>query len=272
MKPICFSIDVESWVYSRVPELEGLDSNGRKQVDKGYIRDSMLEICDLFEKHDSRTTFFILAELFEWYPDVVREAAERGHEIGLHGYRHIAVDDPEVLRSELAQCCAMIDAVRPEGFRAPFMRLSEACIDVLVEYGFRYDSSSYAPASLLKAHSRIPEFPVTTTPVLPMRPGLVMPRDFGVSMKRGELPYGSAMLFPFLRSAVCRYIRRNLQAHGYAHLFLHNLQVVPPPTSLFRAPVFLLKNPGCIQFTVSSKHTLERVLSRFKAVPIRELL
>jgi len=272
MKPICFSIDVESWVYSKLPEFDALDSPGRKQLDKGYIRDSMRTICDLFEAHDSRTTFFVLTEMFEWYPDVIREAAARGHEIALHGHTHVALDNPAALRQAMRQSLDFIEAMRPQGFRAPFMRLSEPCIDILKEHGFQYDSSTYAPASLVKSHPRFPEFPVTTRPIRRVPAPLALPRAFADSARRGEIPYGAAMVFPFLRSLVSGCIHTDLRRHGYAHLFLHNLQVVPAPTSLFRAPGFLFMHPGCLQFTISSRSALEHILHRFRAVPIRDLL
>ena len=45
-------------------------------------------LLDELGSHGLRATFFVEAINCELYPDAVREIAARGHEVGLHGWRH----------------------------------------------------------------------------------------------------------------------------------------------------------------------------------------
>ena len=76
------TIDVEDWPQSSLnhdlPITERAVHNTR----------TMLEI---FRRHQTHGTFFILGLLAEKFPDLVREIAADGHEIGRHGYSHKAV-------------------------------------------------------------------------------------------------------------------------------------------------------------------------------------
>ena len=45
-------------------------------------------ILDMLDSHQVKATFFIPGVVAEHYPEVVREIARRGHDIGFHGYLH----------------------------------------------------------------------------------------------------------------------------------------------------------------------------------------
>ena len=52
------------------------------------VEQNTLRLLDLFEKHDTSATFFTLGWVAERVPDLVREIADRGHEVACHGYSH----------------------------------------------------------------------------------------------------------------------------------------------------------------------------------------
>lgn len=45
-------------------------------------------IVDLFDQYGGKATFFALGSRMVYYPEMVRYAAERGHEVGSHSYTH----------------------------------------------------------------------------------------------------------------------------------------------------------------------------------------
>jgi len=45
-------------------------------------------LLDLFSNHDVQATFFILGWVAERFPSLVRDIANRGHEVACHGYSH----------------------------------------------------------------------------------------------------------------------------------------------------------------------------------------
>jgi peptidoglycan-N-acetylglucosamine deacetylase len=137
--PITFTLDVEDHrpdeaASFRVPEL-------------------VHAVLDFLAERSIRGTFFVVGELAEQVPDLVREIADAGHEIGLHGWRHEPVgwSTPDQFRADVAKGRCLLEdltstAVR--GFRAPTYSLvaeSAWAVDVLAEVGFDY-SASVLPA------------------------------------------------------------------------------------------------------------------------------
>jgi peptidoglycan-N-acetylglucosamine deacetylase len=106
----------------------------------------MPRILGLLERHGVRATFYCPGYTAERYPALLREVAERGHEIAHHGYLHESVRGMTT-----AQESAMLDrglealervvGVRPVGYRAPMWETTYATPGLLLDRGFRYDSS-----------------------------------------------------------------------------------------------------------------------------------
>ena len=91
-------------------------------------------------------TFFTPGHTALAYPDSVASLLADGHEIGHHGWVHELLsplsEDEE--RSVFERGLEAIDSVlgtRPRGFRAPAFDMSHRTVDLLVEFGFSYDSS-----------------------------------------------------------------------------------------------------------------------------------
>lgn len=112
------------------------------------------KILDLFDRHRVRGTFFILGEVAGFYPELVREIAGRGHEIGCHGFHHVDIDllGEDGFRQEVTRAQRELTELvgRPViGYRAPNLLLRDSMIPVLRELGFRYDASVCTSRSLL---------------------------------------------------------------------------------------------------------------------------
>jgi peptidoglycan-N-acetylglucosamine deacetylase len=103
-------------------------------------------ILALLEREGVVATFFVPGHTVDTFPDAVRAIVDAGHEVGHHGYLH---ENPAMLhepdeRRVLERGITAIERItgaRPAGYRSPGWELSEASIDLLVEYGFEYDSS-----------------------------------------------------------------------------------------------------------------------------------
>jgi len=93
-----------------------------------------------------RATFFILGWLAERLPQVVREIADRGHEVASHGYGHQlpTKQRPEALRQDLTKSKALLEDITGStvfGYRAPSFAVSDQIVSVIGDCGFTYDSS-----------------------------------------------------------------------------------------------------------------------------------
>ena len=112
---------------------------------------NMNKILKLFEINKVKGTFFILGEVVEKYPDLVKQIDAAGHEVGVHGYYHNQIFrlTPQLLRDELTRTKDLIENITGKkvcGFRAPAFSISPEtawALHVIAECGFKYDSSIY---------------------------------------------------------------------------------------------------------------------------------
>jgi len=96
-------------------------------------------------------TFFILGWIAERYPDLVRRIHKEGHEIACHGYAHKLIynQSKEEFRSDIKKAKAILEDITGDGvvgYRAPSYSIidkSKWAFEVLVEEGFKYDSSIF---------------------------------------------------------------------------------------------------------------------------------
>ena len=103
-------------------------------------------ILALLKAHDIPATFCIPGHTAYAYPDLVRRIADEGHEIAHHGWVHEnpAAFDEAGERANLErgfEALHKVARVTPTGYRSPAWDFSERTVRLLVEFGFRYDSS-----------------------------------------------------------------------------------------------------------------------------------
>jgi polysaccharide deacetylase family protein (PEP-CTERM system associated) len=104
---------------------------------------------DLLDRYDIKATFFVLGWIADQQPELVREVAERGHEIASRGYyprsvRHLT---PEEFREDLLRADEALQRAsgqRIVGYRAAqklYVPEDLWVLDILAEAGYAYDSS-----------------------------------------------------------------------------------------------------------------------------------
>jgi polysaccharide deacetylase family protein (PEP-CTERM system associated) len=140
MAPITFTLDLEA---------SPTDDHEPRR-----FRDVSTSILGALAERGVTGTVFIVGELAEAERELVLDVASYGHEIALHGYRHVPL--PTLEETTFADDVrrgkgALEDLVGREvtGFRAPFFSLVESTPwvpDALTAAGFTY-SSSVLPAS-----------------------------------------------------------------------------------------------------------------------------
>jgi polysaccharide deacetylase family protein (PEP-CTERM system associated) len=124
-------------------------------------------VLDLFAKYSAHGTFFILGWVAERFPRLVRRIEGAGHEIGCHGFghHHIGHQTPDEFRLDVRKAREMlINEVQKEivCFRAPSFSITREtlwAIDILVEEGFKIDSSIFPVRHDLYGIPDAPRFP-----------------------------------------------------------------------------------------------------------------
>jgi peptidoglycan-N-acetylglucosamine deacetylase len=103
-------------------------------------------ILETLDRLSIRSTFYVPGEIADLYPDSVRAILAGGHEVGHHGYLHRSPDLSEVRqqREEIergVEALTKLIGAPPVAYRCPGWELTPETFPLLLESGFRYDSS-----------------------------------------------------------------------------------------------------------------------------------
>jgi len=163
---LTFDVDAESVMLASDPSLAqrtSLMSHQRYGPQTGLPR-----ILRLLAEHGIRATFFVPGYTAEQHPGPIQAIRDAGHEIGHHGYLHelLTGTDEATEREYLErglQALDQVTGVRPIGYRAPWWETTDRTLGLLVEYGFRFDSSMFDAD--LPYVRELPGGPITEIPV-----------------------------------------------------------------------------------------------------------
>ncbi|MBD3676019.1 MAG: DUF3473 domain-containing protein [Planctomycetaceae bacterium] len=144
-----FTVDVEDYFQVSAFAKEVPTS----QWDQYQLRvvPNTLRILDLMEKHQVRGTFFVLGWVADKEPQLVREIANRGHEIGTHSYWHRLVYEqtPTEFADDLQQSIDILQEITGQpitSYRAPSFSItarSQWALSILKDSNIQFDSSIF---------------------------------------------------------------------------------------------------------------------------------
>ena len=106
-------------------------------------------LLDLYDKYGVKSTFFVLGQLAELKPNIVKQIVTHGQEVGSHGMQHdyrraydVMTLDEQI--AELRQSKDLLEQIGGQevvSFRAPALRVNSDTPKALREAGFKFDSS-----------------------------------------------------------------------------------------------------------------------------------
>ena len=267
------SVDLEDWfcVYNLNQAIK------REEWDACELRivDSTNRILDLFDKHGTRATFFVLGWVAERVPQLVRDVAARGHEIATHGYSHALLTELSAEQFEL-DLRKTLDILRTRcgvaqpiiGFRAPSFTIVKTtfwALEILERNGIKYDSSVFpigyhpdygiadAPVDPYDITPALREFPLSTVDVLGRR----LPCSGGAYFR----------IFPYL---YFKYAIRKINRQGRPFVFYIHPWEVDPGQPVVRIP--LGKSIRHYHNLKKTERRLDRLLTDFQFTTMREVL
>ena len=115
------------------------------------VVDATERLLDILDYADVRATFFVLGWVAERQPGLVQEIHARGHELACHGYSHQMISrlTQQEFAEDVKRAKKVIEDIagtRVIGYRAPTFSVTRQTLwslEVLMEAGFRYDSSIF---------------------------------------------------------------------------------------------------------------------------------
>jgi polysaccharide deacetylase family protein (PEP-CTERM system associated) len=231
-------------------------------------------LLERLEEYGIKATFFVVGDIAQTNPGLVREIHRAGHEVASHGWDHKRVHrfTPASFCEDLRRSKGALEQVIGEpvvGYRAPtfsIVRQTAWAIDVLGESGLLYDSSIYpvrhdrygihdAPRAPFLAQGRthtILEFPPLTLRLLRM-----------------NVPVGGGGYFRLLPLWIMRHaLRQSLHdCHPrVAMIYFHPWEFDPDqprlplrPLSRFRTYIGMTKSRNRLE-SLLSQHTFSRAV------------
>jgi len=268
-----FTVDVEE--YFQVSALEPYVPRSRWKTFESRVVASTLEVSRLLISHGSRGTFFILGWVAEREPGLVRQLAEAGHEIASHGWDHrrVTEQDPTDFRQSVSRTKHLLEELSGSpvlGFRAPSFSIvpgREWALDILIEEGYRYDSSLFPvarrgygypsakrdPHWLERSSGSIAEFPPATL------------RRLGLNFPAAGGAYLRLLPLRLIRSALQDATRQGVPATFY----IHPWELDPDQPRVNTSLLTRIRHYGGLARTAPR---LESLLQEFSFQPIRDTI
>jgi polysaccharide deacetylase family protein (PEP-CTERM system associated) len=222
-----------------------------------------------------RATFFVLGAVAERHPDLVREIAGAGHEVGTHGYSHTPIYHltPDAFRAELKHSIQLLEDAAGQpvlGHRAPFFSITREslwALEILAECGIRYDSSIFPVVNYRYGIADAPRWPY------PIGAGDGALTEFPITTWRWlgrNVPVAGGAYFRIYPYALTRWAFRSINREGRPAVFyLHPWEIdpehprIPLPRRIALTHYFNLRR---------TEARLKRLLNDFRFAPMKEVL
>jgi polysaccharide deacetylase family protein (PEP-CTERM system associated) len=266
-----FTIDLEE--YFQVSAFESSIARCEWDHLESRVAAEVARLLDLLARHEARATFFVLGWVAERHADLIRAIAGAGHEIASHGWDHQRVthQTPRQFQDSVRHTKDVLEEITGApvlGFRAPSFSIVpgwEWALDILIEEGYRYDSSLFPvrragygyPNGLPEPHwlerpaGRLAEIPPTTLQWC----GLRLPAAGGAYFRL--LPYG------VVRAALQQCERSGVPGTFY----IHPWEIDPAQPRLDVSWLTRLRHYGGLWRTAGR---LERLLAEFRFTAVRD--
>jgi polysaccharide deacetylase family protein (PEP-CTERM system associated) len=268
----CLSFDVEEHF-----QVSAFWSEARRQQWDKYesrVENNTRKLVELLAQHDTKATFFVLGWVAERYPGLVKLLVGQGHEIASHGYGHelVTTQSPEQFRHDVRKAKYILEDLTGSpvlGYRAPSFSItdeSQWALAILVEEGYRYDSSMYDRfhrSENARGSGGIVQIDTAAGGIWEISPSTLNVWGFQVPVAGG----GYFRLFPYATSKT--FLRRLERQGAKLVMYLHPWEIDPeqprmdgPWLSQFRHYLNLQK----------TQERLSRLLTDFRFGPMRDIV
>jgi len=267
------SFDVEE--HWRIEAAAGLTFDPcRKAYYAGRVGPTVQWLLSALARHDIQSTFFIVGELAQKCPAMVRAIHAAGHEVACHGWDHQRIHrmTPALFREDLRRNKDVLEQIvgaAVVGYRAPtfsIVRQTAWALDVLAEAGLLYDSSIYPVV-----HDRygVPQAPCQPFLAAGLRHAILELPPVTLRLGRLKLPVGGGGFFRLLPLSWLEHALDQVRQSGrppVAMLYFHPWEFDPGQARLplgrlsrFRTYVGLTRNRA--RFTsFLSRHPFTRAM------------
>ena len=134
---------------NRYPNILWFGDESRREIaitfDDGPHPKDTPQVLETLAKHDIHATFFLVGRYVEQYPALVKQIYQSGHQLGIHGFRHLPfpLENPAALQTQLdrtrhaiANVCG-ISLEDIKDLRPPYGAFTQKVLTQLTAWGYR---------------------------------------------------------------------------------------------------------------------------------------
>ena len=139
------------WLFLNPIDLTGLRKDIWAWASVPHTKEALSQLLSILERRSVSSTFFISGVCAKQNKEEVHIIKDAGHEIGLHGYRHVPYDMPYVeMMSDMSQAISVFKeiGVDVKGFRAPWLIANKEAYVAAQAFGLKYVSNIKAKKGL----------------------------------------------------------------------------------------------------------------------------
>jgi polysaccharide deacetylase family protein (PEP-CTERM system associated) len=268
-----FTIDLEE--YFQVSAFASTVARSDWERFESRVTWEVNRLLELLGQHQARATFFVLGWVAERQRELIRAIVRAGHEIASHGWDHARVTDqtrPQ-FRESVRRTKDVLEGITGApvlGFRAPSFSIvpgREWALDILIEEGYRYDSSLFPvrrpggaygypdgrrdPHWLERPAGRLAEIPPATL------------NWCGLNLPAGGGAYFRLLPYRVVGAALRQCERRNVPGTFY----IHPWELDPAQPRLAVSWLTRVRHYGGLRWTAQR---LDRLLTEFRFTAVRD--
>lgn len=271
---IYLTLDVEEWFHANYKHID----ISKYSYDESNLELNIDRFISLCANYNIQSTCFVLGQVAEKKPSIVKKLFRAGHEIASHGYSHQLIYDmsPKDFKKDLFKSCDILQNITGEkvlGFRAPCWSVNKNNISwfysILQEAGIRYSSSVYPAKTFLYG---IPGFPEI----------MHYPDVNGTTSDVLEVPVPVVSIFGkkvgfsggfFLRFFPLWFIERSIKSHFYkgkvVFIYLHPREIDKNEKRIALSPVEKFIHYAGVN---GCYHKLERIIENQASGRLKDLI
>ena len=265
------TFDIEDWYHANY---DGVDLAADRSGES-HFRANMELLLQICSDTGCKATFFVLGQIGEQYPALVREIVRAGHEVASHGYGHqLAYKQTYAeFKADVKKSADILQALTGEqvfGYRAPswsIVKTNHHYLAALEELGLRYDASIFPVKTFLYG---IPDAPTEIHhPVVDGREMELLEVPMSVWKVCGRnIGYSGGFYFRLLPTWLIKRIIRSANAAGHRSIvYLHPRELDP---SEHRLQLPLLESFIQYHNVAATQQKLTEILRSFQFTSIRD--
>ena len=250
-----------------------LSSNERKKIDNEDVLRETEFVLNELSKRSIKLTWLVVAELADWYPQLIKEIAAEGHEIGYHTHNHEFVIDVSLLRNQLSSSSAFLQEYRPLSFQAPAINFFKEGYKTLKEHGFLYDLSVYGKTHEIFSVDGVHVCPVSAFYFRQDNRPLEYPAIMNKRLLCHGIPFGSSFWYVFGFKFINFFIDRYNRSGQFVNMFVHNWQLFPSSKRAKRAKLnYCRRQPGLIMYVPNVEKMFFRLMDQHSWGKARDII